>query len=404
MSPYWVRPQDFIHITGHILSGQATGEETPGMPYPGLHTYVTTDKFHGLQEIYAGPRPGPGSQGNRDRDLRGHCLNWLEEGTTLEETEFCFPQLLNASCRKHIRPHSEAMAIYILQSSNCFLTVFLNMLVIISISHFRQLQTPTNLLLLSLAVSDFLVGVFVIPFQILLAEPCWLLGDMVCVLYDILAFLSVSASVGNMVLISVDRYVAICDPLHYPNKVNQKRIRISVLLCWIYSVFYSVMFLYDNLVQPGRYNSCQGKCVVNIIVPVDLVLSFIVPISAIIILYMRVFVVAVSQARSMRSHIAAVKLQQNITTTKSELKAARTLGVIVAVFLMCYCPYYCVSLTGRALTMASSAKVFMIFLVYFNSCLNPVIYAFFCPWFRKSIKLIVTLEILRPHSHEASIL
>ncbi len=59
MSPYWVRPQDFIHITGHILSGQATGEKNPGMPYPGLaclHTYVTTGKSHGLQEIYPGVR------------------------------------------------------------------------------------------------------------------------------------------------------------------------------------------------------------------------------------------------------------------------------------------------------------------------------------------------------------
>ncbi|KAK2843303.1 hypothetical protein Q7C36_011518 [Tachysurus vachellii] len=48
---------DFIHITGHILSGQATGEKTPGMPYPGsacLHTYVTTVKSHGLQEMYPG--------------------------------------------------------------------------------------------------------------------------------------------------------------------------------------------------------------------------------------------------------------------------------------------------------------------------------------------------------------
>ncbi len=57
MSPYWVRPQNFIHITCHILSSQATGEKNPGMPYPGLaclHTYVTTGKSHGLQEIYPG--------------------------------------------------------------------------------------------------------------------------------------------------------------------------------------------------------------------------------------------------------------------------------------------------------------------------------------------------------------
>ncbi len=166
------------------------------------------------------------------------------------------------------------------------------------------------------------------------------------------------------------------------------------------------MLLYDTLKQPGRFKSCHGECVINIIGAVDLVLSFIIPIAAIIILYVRVFVVAVSQARAMRFHIAAVTLQRSATVTakKSEMKAARTLGVVVAVFLMCYCPYYCVSLSGYDLVIGSSTEVFMIFLVYFNSCLNPVIYAFFYPWFRKSVKLIVTFEILRPLSCEANIL
>ncbi|XP_026223285.1 trace amine-associated receptor 13c-like [Anabas testudineus] len=273
------------------------------------------------------------------------------------------------------------------------------------LSHFRQLHTPTNLLLLSLAVSDFLVGLIVMPFQILFKEPCWLLGDLVCVLCNVVPCITVSASVVSMVLISVDRYVAICDPLNYPSKVTQKRVRICVLLCWISCTFYSFMILFDNLVQPGKYNYCYGQCVIIIIGVVDLVVSFIIPISSIIILYMRVFVVAVSQARSMRSHIAAVKLQRSVTVTvkKSELKAARTLGVVVAVFLMCYCPYYCVSLSGYELTFSSS-KDFIIFIVFFNSCLNPVIYAFLYPWFRKSVKLIVTLQILQSHSCETNVL
>uniref|UniRef100_A0A7N6BGH2 G-protein coupled receptors family 1 profile domain-containing protein n=1 Tax=Anabas testudineus TaxID=64144 RepID=A0A7N6BGH2_ANATE len=325
---------------------------------------------------------------------------------TLKKVELCFPQLFNTSCKKHKRPQSESMIIYTVLSSISLLTVSLNLLVIISISHFRQLHTPTNLLLLSLAVSDFLVGLLVMPFQILLLEPCWFLGDLVCVLLNFPLFITVCASVVNMVLISVDRYVAICDPLRYPAKITANRVRISVLLCWIYSVCYSFLFLPENLKQPGRYNSCYGECVISANAAVDLVLGFIIPISSIIILYMRVFVVAVSQARSMRSHIAAVKLQRSVTVTvkKSELKAARTLGVVVAVFLMCYCPYYGVSLSEYEVFLGSSTNLFIVFLVYFNSCLNPLIYAFFYPWFRKCVKLILTLQILLPNSCEANVL
>uniref|UniRef100_A0A3Q3IMG6 G-protein coupled receptors family 1 profile domain-containing protein n=1 Tax=Monopterus albus TaxID=43700 RepID=A0A3Q3IMG6_MONAL len=321
----------------------------------------------------------------------------------MEEDELCFPQLLNMSCKKHARSHSDTMLIYIGMSSTALLTASLNLLVIISISHFRQLHTPTNLLL-SLAVADFLVGLFVMPFQIFLTEPCWFLGDLMCVLFSFLPFITVYASVVNMVLISVDRYVAICDPLRYPTKITQKRVQVFILLFWIYAVFYSFLLLYDNLKQPSRYNSCYGECVINYNRAVDIVLFFILPITAIIILYMRVFVVAVSQARAMRSHIAAVTLQCSVTVTakKSEMKAARTLGVLVAVFLVCYCPFYCVTLSGYDIITGSSANILINILIYLNSCLNPVIYAFFYPWFRKSVKLTVTLEILQPNSCEAN--
>ncbi|XP_071762052.2 trace amine-associated receptor 13c-like [Centroberyx gerrardi] len=327
---------------------------------------------------------------------------------TLEGGELCFPQLLNTSCRKQMRPHSEAMLLYILLSSISLLTVALNLLVIISISHFRQLHTPTNLLLLSLAVSDFLAGLLM-PVEILLVGSCWFLGDLMCALSFFAVFTIISASVGNMVLISVDRYVAICDPLCYPTKITQRRVKICVCLCWVCSAFYSSLIQKDFLGQPDRYNSCIGECVVvinNIAGAVELVLTFIVPITVIIVLYMRVFVVAVSQARAMRSHIVAVTLQRSVTVTakKSERKAARTLGIVIVVFLMCFCPYYCVSLTAQDNMASASSETFVVSLVYVNSCLNPVIYAFFYPWFRKSIKLIVTLQILQSDSCQANIL
>ncbi|XP_018552870.1 trace amine-associated receptor 13c-like [Lates calcarifer] len=322
--------------------------------------------------------------------------------------ELCFPLLLNTSCRKPTSLWSAAVLLDIVLSFISVLTVALNLLVIISISHFRQLHTPTNILLLSLAVSDFLVGLLLMPGEILRNTSCWFLGDLMCSLFTYVSIIIISASIGDMVLISVDRYVAICDPLHYTTRVTGRRVKLCVCLCWLCSVFYSGLFVKDGLTQPDRHSSCYGECVIVIdhfVGVVDLVLTFIFPVTIIIILYMRVFVVAVSQARAMRSHITAVTLQRSasLTTKKSELKAARTLGVLVVVFLICFCPYYGVSLAGDNLFNTSPASI-VFFLFDFNSCLNPVIYALFYPWFRKAVKLIVTLQILQPGSCEANIL
>ncbi|XP_067372097.1 trace amine-associated receptor 13c-like [Channa argus] len=319
----------------------------------------------------------------------------------MEEVELCFPQL-NTSCWKPKRPLSVSVLIYIVLSFISLLTVTLNLLVIISISHFKQLHTPTNLLLLSLAVSDFFVGLLWL-FQIILIDGCWLFGDFMCALYYGIDYIITSTSVGTMVLISIDRYVAICDPLHYSTNVGPKRVAICVSLCWVCSLFFLGVLMNSSVTQSGRYNSCVGECVIVIqfiYQIIGLILTFVVPIAVIIVLYMRVFAAVLYQARAMRSHTTAVSL----TAKKSELKAARSLGLVIVVFLLCICPYFCVTLTGQDTLLSASSIAFAICLFYFNSCLNPMIYALLYPWFRKSIRLIITLQILRPGSCETNML
>ncbi|XP_017296026.1 trace amine-associated receptor 1-like [Kryptolebias marmoratus] len=324
------------------------------------------------------------------------------------EEDLCFPQLLNISCK---RPKNSASHIYpgfLFLSFISLMTAVLNLLVIISVSHFRQLHTPTNFLLLSLAVSDFFVGLLLL-FQIMLLDGCWYFGDLMCVLFVFLGIIITSASIGNMVLISIDRYVAICDPLHYSAKVTAKKVQICVSLCWTTSLCYAIVLFRDNLKHLDRFNTCFGECVINmgfIEQVASLCFTFIVPITVIIVLYLRVFVVVVSQIRAIHTQNAAVKHHYSgkVTAKKSEIKAARTLGVVVVVFLVCLCPYFCVTLSGQNSSINTSSVVFVVCLFYFNSFLNPLIYAFFYPWFRRSVKLIFTLQVLKTGSSDAKIL
>ncbi|KAG7271497.1 hypothetical protein CRUP_005118 [Coryphaenoides rupestris] len=330
-------------------------------------------------------------------------------------TALCFPQRHNESCRRPVRPPSEAVLYYTVLSSVALLTVALNLLVIIAISHFRQLHTPTNLLLLSLSASDLLVGLLVMPVEtVRITDSCWRLGPYVCSLATLVAFVLTSASVGNVVLISVDRYVAICYPLRYHALVTQRRTKLCVGLCWCSSVLYNGAILKDHLARSRRLTTCLGECVVvidSVTGMVDLVFTFVGPCTVIPVLYLRVLVVAVGQARAMHQQTASsvatgagAGSAVGGTDRRSEWKAARTLGILILLFLMCFCPYYYPVLAEEYTTHSDALWSVMSWMVYINSTLNPLIYALFYPWFRRAVRLIVTLRILEEGSAQASVL
>uniref|UniRef100_H2UCX5 G-protein coupled receptors family 1 profile domain-containing protein n=1 Tax=Takifugu rubripes TaxID=31033 RepID=H2UCX5_TAKRU len=327
--------------------------------------------------------------------------------TTTGEPLPCFAKL-NSSCKRLNQTFSETAVFSSLLASLSLLTVTLNLLVIISISHFRQLHTPTNTLLLSLAVSDLVVGLLVMPIEGLrYVEMCWRLGKLMCALTPYVSYCVLSASVGNMVLISIDRYLAICDPLLYTTKVTLTRAKIAICLCWACSLLFNGYILMGHLQQPGRYNSCHGECVVvisHISGTVDLFITFVLPCTVMVVMYMRVFIAAVAQMRVIRIQNVALAVNAASRVTKSEWKAARTLGIVITVFLLCFGPYYYPALAGGDTVNNVSYFAVSSWIMMINSCMNPLIYALFYPWFRRAIKLIVTLRILRSYSNDIKLL
>ncbi|XP_064831645.1 trace amine-associated receptor 13c-like [Oncorhynchus masou masou] len=310
-----------------------------------------------------------------------------------EDVQYCF-QDRNSSCRKALPLTSIHSAIYLLISVISAVTVFLNVLVIISISHFKQLHTPTNLLILSLAVSDLLVGLFALPATtVAIMESCWGFGEYFCVFQFYITCLCTSLSLGNLVLISIDRYVAVCDPLLYYSKITITRTMCCISFTWCVCVIHDAAIVknFVNVQVPSR---CLKECFIlegfNWVNIIDLVLKMVVPCAIIITLYMNIFVVARSQARKVFSKEAGVQTGQE---NKSERKATKTLSIVVFNYLICWTPsLFAFFLSFLGENVSSSI---ISFLPLVNSLINPIIYAFFYPWFKVTAELIITLKFRR---------
>ncbi|XP_073771301.1 trace amine-associated receptor 13c-like [Danio rerio] len=321
-----------------------------------------------------------------------------------QETQYCFPDI-NSSCVKEKRSSQGYIIIYLFASLLSAWTVFLNLLVIISISHFKKLHTPTNMIILSLAVNDLLIGV-VMPIEaIRQTETCWYFGNIFCGLYLLFISLLMSASLSNLVLIAVDRYVAVCHPLLYPQKITITKTLMIICLSWVWLSAYSIALLINNgyFDTSHRSDECYGECLAIISfswIITDLFMSFMFPCPLIMMLYLRIFYVVHQQVKVINSLMKGGKcVTEGSVKRKSESKAALTLGIIVAVYMLCWIPYYICSL----IVISSTAMIVIIWAVYANSALNPLVYALFYPWFKKTAKLIVTLKILQPASSLSNI-
>ena len=301
--------------------------------------------------------------------------------------------------------------LYMCVAAVVFLTVSGNLLVIISICHFKQLHTPTNFFLLSLAIADFLVGATVMPFHFIkLLDPYWCIGRLNCIMRSVSSFLTYATcvSIYSVVLIAVDRLFALGNPFLYSTKMTLKLTIRIISIVWLCALVYNTMLLYynNNLIYITGKAACVD-CFFKMTekwATADFFVILVVPLVTIISIYLKIFAIAKKHA----NNITFAKKQHSQTkkVTASEKKAAKTLSILVLVFLLCLLPYFISVILYINMRKPSLhlAIVHTVSILHINSTVNPIIYALFYSWFQKSVKLILSLRICATESSLMNVL
>ncbi|VFV24738.1 5-hydroxytryptamine receptor [Lynx pardinus] len=320
-------------------------------------------------------------------------------------------------------------------------TVLSNAFVLTTIFLTRKLHTPANYLIGSLAMTDLLVSILVMPVSIAYTiTHTWSFGQILCDIWLSSDITCCTASILHLCAIALDRYWAITDALQYSKRRTAGRAAAMIATVWVISICISIPPLFW---RQAKTHEEMSDCLVNTSQLSYTIYStcgaFYIPSVLLIILYGRIYVAARnrilnppslygkrfttahlitgsagsslcslgSSLHEGHSHVAGsplffnhvkIKLADSVLERKRinaarERKATKTLGIILGAFIICWLPFFVASLVlpicRDSCWLHPALFDFFTWLGYLNSLINPIIYTAFNKEFRQAFQKVV---------------
>lgn len=310
--------------------------------------------------------------------------------------------------------------------------IFGNLLVIVSVMRHRKLRIITNYFVVSLALADMLVAMVAMTFNASVQMTGrWMFGYFMCDVWNSLDVYFSTASILHLCCISVDRYYAIVKPLKYPINMTKRVVAIMLLNTWISPAVISFVPIFCGWYTTKSHQEYRrlhpDECEFTVnkwYVILSSSISFWIPCTIMVFTYLAIFKEANRQEKQIHNRMGNQVLlnhnrdcngelsssggssktltlhevgihstptkDRNIIKMKREHKAARTLGIIMGTFIICWLPFFSwyviTTLCGEPCKCPNVVVAVLFWIGYFNSTLNPLIYAYFNRDFREAFK------------------
>ncbi|XP_043576063.1 probable G-protein coupled receptor 21 [Chiloscyllium plagiosum] len=281
-----------------------------------------------------------------------------------------------------------------------FLTVLIisGNLIVILVFHFAPLlnQHTTSYFIQTMAYADLFVGIScLVPSLSLLRYPTGSHESLTCKLFGYIVSVLKSVSMTSLACISVDRYIAITKPLSYSQLVTPWRLRVCIIIIWLYSfiVFLPAFFGWG---KPGYHGDifewCANSWETNVYFAGFIVALLYAPAAFVVCFtYFNIFRICQHHTKEIRERHARFNTQGETSENpaSSEKRYAMVLLRITSVFYILWLPYIIYFLLESCRFSNSPEISFLTtWLAISNSFCNCVTYSLSNSVFRKSLKRV----------------
>ncbi|KAK8783261.1 allatostatin-A receptor-like [Amblyomma americanum] len=288
-----------------------------------------------------------------------------------------------------------AIVVPILFGAIAVIGFFGNALVVVVVLCNPQMRSTTNILIINLAMADLLFIVFCVPFTGWdYTLNYWPFGDVWCRIVQYLVIVCAYASIYTLVLMSLDRFLAVVHPITSMSIRTERNAYLAILLTWVVILLACIpaLFAHGMLILNDSFSSCTFRVDLGYNIAAFQISffmsSFVIPLALIFILYVLML--------KRLWFGAAPGGRVSAESVRSKKRVTRLVVVVVVVFAVCWCPVQVVlvlkSVDIYGLPMNPPRIVVQIasqILAYTNSCVNPFLYAFLSDNFRKSFRKVI---------------